>query len=133
LEKEDLITEEVRLENSLKHKSFLILIKYVFHILGLSYIVHTTLQFIGIDIVQFGCFFHVALIPWIIFMAISSIFRFCYVHRLPLYYIALNEILVVTDNYYTIPLDDFNLAVVHLIIIGIVLLGYSYYYIKYKL
>jgi len=133
LEKEDLITEEVRLENSLKHKSFLILIKYVFHILGLSYIVHTTLQFIGIDIVQFGCFFHVALIPWIIFMAISSIFRFCYVHRLPLYYIAINEIITDIDYYIGIPIEISNLIVVHLLLISGLIFGYSYYYIKYKL
>ena len=121
------------MERNLKHKSYLIITKYIPHFTAIIYIIYTLLGLLGIDAIQLGHLVHISAVPWIYFYLNSIVFKYCYIHRLPLYYIALNEILVVTDNYYTIPLDDFNLAVIHIIIIGLVLLGYSYYYIKYKL
>ena len=130
--REVLIEKEVRLENSLKHKSFLISIKYSFHTLAFVYFVNTILQFIGIDIPEIGCFFHVALFPWLIFLGISIVFRYCYVHRLPLYYIALNEWITNLDYYIGIPMDISGLIVIHLLLIAFLIFGYSYYYIKTK-
>lgn len=58
---------------------------------------------------------------------------FCYVHRLPLYYIAANELITTGDYYLNIPEDYFTPLVLHSIIFGLLILGYSIYYIKYKL
>lgn len=63
----------------------------------------------------------------------SHIFRYCYVHRLPLYYIAVNEFLVNLDYYIGIPIEDTKLLLVHLTIVIGLIYGYSYYYIKHKL
>ena len=64
-------------------------------------------------------------------MILSSIvFRFCYVHRLPLYYILINELTTVIDTYIGIPVSDINLLGIHLILIGLLIFGYTYYYVK---
>ena len=133
MEKVDLMKKEVILENRKNRKKFLILIKYIFHLLALIYASNTFLQFIGIDVPEIGCFFHVALLPWIIFIYLSYELKFCYVHRLPLYYIAVNELLTNIDYYIGIPISDSNLLVAHLLIAASLILGYSYYYLKFKL
>ena len=63
----------------------------------------------------------------------SFIFKYCYVHRLPLYYIALNEIITVSDFYLTIPLSDNKLLIVHLLLIALLIFGYSIYYKNVKI
>ena len=128
-----MIMEEKSSRQNLSHKTFLILIKYLFHILGITYIIGTILQFIGIDEPIIGCFVHISLIPWIILYMISKVLRFCYVHRLPLYYIGMNELITSVDYYIGIPIEISNLIVVHLLLISGLIFGYSYYYIKYKL
>ena len=117
----------------LKHKLFLVLTKFIPHIIALFYAIYTFLGFCGIDVPIFGYFVHVSLLPWIYFYFISFVFRYCYVHRLPLYYIFINELITVLDYYLKIPIDDLNLLIIHLLIIFIIISGYSYYYIKYKL
>lgn len=133
MEKENRIRKVGTSKNSQNHKPFLILIKYIFHILGFIYVVNTSLQFAGIDEPWIGCFFHVALLPWVIFISLSIKFRFCYVHRLPLYYIAINEVITNVDYYIGIPIKLSNLLVIHLLFIACLIFGYSYYYVKFKL
>jgi len=84
-------------------KIFLILTKFTPHLIGLIYIIYTA----------------------------SLALEFCYVHRLPLYYVAIDEILLVTDQYYGIPLNVYNLFLLHLTVIGILIFSYTYYYVKY--
>ena len=132
MEKEDLTIKEEKLNSqSLSHKGFLILIKYLFHTLGIVYAIGTGLQFIGIDEPIIGCFVHISLIPWLILYMISKIFRFCYVHRLPLYYIGANELITSIDYYIGIPMTLSNLIVIHLLILILLILGYSRYYIRH--
>lgn len=125
--------KEEKLKRSLKYKNYLIITKYIPHFTAFIYVVYTILGLFGIDVIQLGHLVHVSVVSWIYFYLNSLVFRYCYVHRLPLYYIALNELIVVTDAYYTIPVDDFILTAIHVVMIGILLLGYSYYYIKFKL
>lgn len=120
------------MERNLRHKSYLIITKYIPHFTAFIYVIYTLLGFLGIDLIELGHFVHISLMSWIYFYLNSFVFKYCYVHRLPLYYIALNEILVGIDTYYRIPISDFNLLVIHIILIGILIFGYSYFYIKYK-
>jgi len=62
----------------------------------------------------------------------SVIFRFCYVHRLPLYYIGINEVVTVSDYYLNIPISDLTLLAVHSIILMLLIFGYTYYYLNRK-
>jgi len=122
---------EEKLERSLRHKSYLIITKYLPHLIAIFYILFTLLGFLDIDAIVLGYFVHISLASWIYFYLNSLIFRYCYVHRLPLYYIALNETISIIDNYVHIPISDFNLLIIHLIFIGILINGYTYYYIRY--
>ena len=121
------------MERSLKYHKFLLVTKFIPHVIALFYVIYTLLGFLGIDAFIISYFVHVSILPWIYLLCNSLVYRYCYVHRLPLYYILINEILLVTDNYIKIPVSDYNLLVIHVILIGILIFGYSYYYIRCKL
>lgn len=95
--------------------------------------IYTLLSFVGIDALILGHLTHISVVPWLFMYFNSFIFRYCYVHRLPLYYIAVNEFLVNLDYYIGIPIEDVKLLLLHLTIIIIIIFGYSYYYVKHKL
>lgn len=122
-----------KLERNLKHKEFLIILKYIPHGISLIYIIYTLLGFIGIDAIILGHLTHISIFPWMFMYMTSKIFRFCYIHRLPLYYIGINELLTTSDYYIGIPIENINLFLIHLTIIISLIFGYSYYYIKIKL
>jgi hypothetical protein len=121
------------LEKSLKHKGFLIILKYIPHISSLFYIIYTLLSFLEIDSLILGQLAHISILPWLFMYLSSIIFKFCYVHRLPLYYIAVNELLVNLDYYINIPVSDIQLLLIHLLAIGFLIFAYTYYYLKYRL
>ena len=124
---------EVNLKRKLKHKLILIEGKYLPHTLAFVYVVYTFLGFQGIDHNITGCFFHVSLIAsWVPLMTISFAFEFCYVHRLPLYYIFCNEFITCIDYYTNIDIDVFNLLIIHLLFIATLIFAYTFYYIKKK-
>ena len=125
--------EEVKVENSLSHKSYLIILKYIPHLTAFGYAISTLLQFLGLETIIVGYFIHMSLSFWLFCFLTSFVFKYCYVHRLPLYYIALNEILTIYDYYFNIPLSDNKLLVVHLLLIALLIFGYSIYYKNVKI
>ena len=125
--------EEEKVENSLSHKSFLIVLKYIPHITAFGYIIYSLLGFFGFDEIWIGYIFHLSIISWLFLYLTSFVFKYCYVHRLPLYYIALNELLTNIDYYIGIPIKDINLFLIHLTILIFIIFGYSIYYIKFRL
>lgn len=127
---EDHTQEAEKQAKSINHKSFLIYLKYIIHLITFCYILYTLFGFLGIDLIAISYFAHLSILPWISLYLCSKKFKYCYVHRLPLYYIAINEILTVADNYIGIPLSVFNLLVLHLILIGILIISYSVYYVQ---
>lgn len=131
-ERVDLMEKAAELKSNLKHKSFLVITKYIPHISALYYIIYTLFQFADIDLIALGYLFSFSLLPWMYILLNSYVYRYCYVHRLPLYYILVNDILTTVDYYLKIPINEFKLLVVHLLLIGFLIFGYTYYYIKYK-
>jgi len=131
LEKEFVVMEEEFLGKS-KYKLFLLFTKYTPHLICLAYIIYTILGFIGIESIAIGYLFSITLFPWLYMFLTSLVFKFCYVHRLPLYYILVNEIITTTDYYLNIPVSDLTLLGIHLIIIGVLIMGYTNYYLYKK-
>ena len=109
--------KEEKQEKILKYKSFLIITKFIPHFIALFYVLYTFLGFLGIDAIILGYFINVSVLTWIYLYINSLIFRYCYVHRLPLYYILFNDAITVIDYYKHIPIRDFNLLIIHLILI----------------
>ena len=126
-----MITEE-KLKKPLSHKGLLVLIKFIPHIIAFAYAIYTFLGIFGIDMNMFGCFFHVSLSTWTMLLILSIAFRFCYVHRFPIYYIGSNELITCLDYYLDIELDYFIFIVVSLLMSCLLIFGYSYYYVKLR-
>ena len=125
--------KEVKLDSIKKRKIFLILTKYIPHLIGILYVIYTMLSFTEIDPIIIGYITSLSILPWLYLYSASHALEFCYVHRLPLYYILIDQILLVTDNYLCIPVNVYNLFVIHLLLIGLLVFGYTYYYVKFKL
>ena len=124
--------EEELKNNKTLYKIFLLSLKYFSHSTALVYILYTMLGFYGIDNNIIGCFYHVSLRTLAIFILASFVFKFCYVHRLPLYYIGINELITSVDYYLNIPIDIFNLLIIHLLLVILLIFGYTFYYLKKK-
>ena len=125
--------KEVRLEKRNVNKISLIITKFIPHLGAFGYIIYTLFGFYGIDLNLLGSFIHLSLL-YLIYLLIDSIrFKFCYVHRLPLYYIALNEIITEIDYYFNIQDDVIQLMVIHILLVALLIFGYSYYYVKFRL
>ena len=130
LEREQL-KKEASVDN-ICHKSYLIILKYIPHITAFLYMIYTLFQFLDIDLIILGYFIHTSIVSWLFMMLSSIVFKFCYVHRLPLYYIMLNDASSVFDHYIGIPVTDKTLFGIHIILIGLLMFGYTYYYKKCK-
>lgn len=94
-------------------------------------IIYTLCEFAEINMISLGYMFSLSILPWIYCYSASKALDFCYIHRLPLYYILVNELLLITDYYFTIPVSVVNLLIIHLIVIGLLIMGYTYYYVKH--
>lgn len=122
--------EKADRSKSLNDKWFIISIKYILHLLAMFYASYNILQFMEIDFIILGYFSKVSIFTWYILYMISRRFKFCYVHRLPLYYIAIVEIITVTDTYIRLPISTTNLLNLHIFLIAVLIIGYSIYYIN---
>ena len=119
-----------QMEEKLSHKSYLLLLKYLPHLIAILLMVYTLLQFADVDAIIIGYIINSILVGQVFICSI--IFKFCYVHRLPIYYYGLNEITSVIDNYVIqIPVSEKGLLGIHLTLIGIIILCYTKYYLKY--
>ena len=116
--------------NVSKYKLFLLFTKIIFHTEAFIYMLYTLLTFMNIDAIWIGYIADVSLLTWLFMFTVSKIFQYCYVHRLPLYYILANEIFSVTDYTIGIPLADKPLMVFHLFLIGVFIFLYTYYYLN---
>ena len=122
------IRVERLLRKLLNDKIFLVSLKFIFHIEGLAYMLYSILSYFDIDAVYIGYVADISLFPWILMYMLSIRFYFCYVHRLPLYYILINEIITDTDFFIGIPISDRWILTTHILIIGVFIFIYSYYY-----
>lgn len=131
-ERADLSIKEAKLKKVIKLKEYLIILKYIIHIEAFLYMIYTIFQFLDIDLIILGHLTHISILSWIFMYVTSLLFKFCYVHRLPLYYIALNDSLTILDYYVGIPVSINNLLLIHLLLIILLIFGYSIFYIKLK-
>ena len=104
--------------NKTLYKSVLILLRFIPFIIALIYVVYTASAFFGIDLIILGYLAHMSILPWMFIFLASFVFRFCIVHRLPLYYIVVADSITTLDAYVGIPLEWFHLLMLHAIIVG---------------
>ena len=121
-------------ENSLRNKSLykieLYLLKVMPMLLAAIYLINTVLSYYDIVLPALSYIGGLSFIP-LLFMYISSyVFRFCSYHRMFLHYIVINDLINLTDYYYTLPVSDWELFILHMSIAGISLFIILYLYVK---
>lgn len=120
--------------NSLGNKDLykieLYLLKVMPMLLATIYLVNTVLSYYDIIIPVLSYIGGLSFIP-LVFMYISSyVFRFCSYHRMFLHYIVINDLINLTDYYYTLPISDWELFILHMSIAGVSLFIILYLYVK---
>lgn len=120
--------------NSLRNKDLykieLYLLKVMPMLLAAIYLVNTVLSYYDIIIPVLSYIGGLSFIP-LVFMYISSyVFRFCSYHRMFLHYIVINDLINLTDYYYTLPISDWELFILHMSIAGVSLFIILYLYVK---
>ena len=115
---------------NLSHKSFLIILKYIPYLMAVGYAVSTLGDFFEYDLIGLGYICNVSIFSWLFMILTSFIFKYCYIHRLPLYYIVVNDLLNITDYYIGIPIDVKSFLVLHLLVIFTFMSLYIYSYVK---
>ena len=86
--------------NKALYKIELYIIKAIPYVLALFYLLNTTLSYFYIEWPIISYIAGVSLLPLIFFYITSFVFKFCVYHRLPIYYIFVNWLLVVLDYHY---------------------------------
>lgn len=120
--------------NSLRSKDLykieLYLLKVMPMLLAAIYLVNTVLSYYDIIIPALSHIGGLSFIPLVFMYVYSYVFRFCNYHRMFLHYIVVNDLINLVDYYYTLPISDWELLVLHMSVAGIALFIILYLYVK---
>lgn len=120
--------------NSLRNKDLykieLYLLKVMPMLLAAIYLVNTVLSYYDLIIPVLSYIGGLSFIPLVFMYIFSYVFRFCSYHRMFLHYIVINDLINLTDYYYTLPISDWELFVLHMSIAGVSLFIILYLYVK---
>lgn len=122
-------------ENSLKrsnYKIFLFINKYLPYVISLLYMVNTLLSLFGIDLIIFSMLGGLSLLPIIYFISVSFTFKYCLYHRLPIYYIILNDSINWLDYHMGIPIQDMYFIAGSIVLMFIFIVVTTILYLKEK-
>jgi predicted lysophospholipase L1 biosynthesis ABC-type transport system permease subunit len=122
-------------ENSLKrsnYKIFLFINKYLPYVISLLYMVNTLLYLFGIDLVIFSILGGMSILPMIYFISVSFTFGYCLYHRLPLYYVILNDSINWLEYTIGIPISNTMFISISLILMLLTIIISTILYLKEK-
>jgi hypothetical protein len=119
-----------KLNNKLLYKVLLLLLKYIPMIISLFYLINTITAYIGVDLPILSNIAGMSLLTWIFMYIAAIVFKFCIYHRMFLYYILVTDIINIIDYYYNIPVNDFNILMIHSSVTCICLFLILYFYVK---
>lgn len=121
---------EVSLRSKHLYKLFIIILKYIPMIISSCYILNTILAIAGIDFPILSILSGMSIFTWVFMYIATVVFRFCNYHRMFLWYILSNNILNLIDYYIKLPISDFNMLAINVVLIGIFLFITLYLYVK---
>ena len=114
------------------YKVFLITLKVVPYLIAVCYIAFTLGCFLGVEMNAMGYFASCSILTWLVLYISSFVFGFCAYHRVPLYYVLLNDVLNVVDTYIGLPVETGSLFLLHMVLLGVMLLLYVFLRLKAK-
>lgn len=112
------------------YKIELLCIKVIPFIIALCYVANTISSYLYKELPILSFIGGMSILPLTFLYLSSFVFRFCIYHRLPIYYIAISDILAYYDMYIGIPISNRNLFVINLLIVGIFILLLVYFKFK---
>ena len=121
--------------NSLKrsnYKIFLFINKYLPYVISLLYMVNTLLYLFGIDLAIFSILGGMSILPMIYFISVSFTFKYCLYHRLPLYYVILNDSINWLEYTIGIPITNTMFISISLILMLLTIIISTILYLKEK-
>ena len=112
------------------HKILLLSIKIMPMLISIFYLLNTILTFFNIDVIIISFIASVSLLPLLFMFLCSIVFQFCLYHRMFLYYIFICNLITYIDYKYTLPLSNFGLLMLYMIVSGISLFVILYSYVS---
>jgi len=118
--------------NKRLYKLLIVILKYTPIALSLDNILYSLLSYY-----EYKCYFlsylgGVSILFLIILYIISYVFRFCYLYRIPLYYITITSAIALYDEYIGIDLTDLQMIRVYVSAFGLGIIALIYCKIKNK-
>lgn len=110
---------EASLRSKYLYKIEISIIKYIPFLIAGIYFINTFLSLFGIEAVLCSYIAGLSFLPWLFLLLSSFVFRFCSYHRIPLYYIIVNDVINITDEYIGIPIDNKWYIILHLILFSL--------------
>ena len=104
---------EENLKSKTLYKIEILILKYIPFILSILYFLNTVLSLFDINVIIISYLVGISLLPWIFLLVSSFVFKFCIYHRIPLYYILINDIINIIDGYYELPISDLEFISLH--------------------
>lgn len=115
-----------------KYKLFLLIIKYLPYLIMLLDWINTFSCVFGKQWVAISYIGGTSYLVLLSMLLTSYVFEFCSYHRVPLYYILLNNTLVLYDYYIGIPISNKGMLDVNLTLIGATIIVMTILYWKEK-
>lgn len=126
------MTAEVNSLRKSNYKIFLFINKYLPYVISLLYMVNTILYLFGIDLVVFSILGGMSILPMLYFISVSFTFGYCSYHRLPLYYIILNDSINWLEYTIGIPITNTMFVSISLILMLLTIIISTILYLKEK-
>ncbi len=117
--------------NKRMYKLELICVKYIPILIALITLIDVILYYFDINFELINYVAGTSFLTMIPMYISSYVYKFCEYHRMFLHYIVVNKVVMMIDLYIGIPLGDFMLLVLYLIIAGIFAFLALYLHQKY--
>ena len=111
------------------HKILLLVIKTLPMLISVFYLLNTVLTYMGKNTIIISFISGVYIIPLVFMYLCSMVFKFCFYHRMFLHYILICNIITYLDYKCKLPLTEFELLMLYMIISGISLFLILYAYV----
>jgi hypothetical protein len=116
--------------NKCLYKLFLILVKYTPMLLAIIHTLGILFNFIGVEL-NIMYYLGGISIPFLaLLFIISYVFKFCYLYRIPLWYLIVTFTISAVDGFIRIPVDTINMFRIYAIVFGLFIITFVCYMYK---
>lgn len=114
------------------YKLELLSVKYIPILISLVVLANAILSYFNIYIEELNYIAGTSILTLVPMYISSYVFKFCEYHRMVIHYILSHKVLVAIDTYIGIPVSDYNLLLLNLVIAGIFIMIVLYLHQKCK-